>query len=127
MRNFADVREAGLEIRRDLFKGPKVASSRVQQFTEIQGLEAHERFGYSYSINADGFPPSVEELLDLGMRLDFPDYQSTVDRTRMGRWLRVERSDRLIDKPLAGSNELMTEELHPRLISTVEGKWPSYR
>lgn len=126
MRNFADVREAGLEIRRDLFKGPKVASSRVQQFTELQGLEAHERFGYSYSISADGFPPSVDEVIDVGTRLAFPDYQTEAGRDRMRTWLRLERSDRLIDKPLAGPNGL-TEELHPRLISTVEGKWPAYR
>ena len=126
MRDFRDLREAGLEIRRDLYKGPEVVSSRVQQFMDLEGLDGHERFGYSYSIHQDGFPGNVHQLLKLGEELNFSDYQEEEGRKQMFEWLVKESIERTTNRPLTGPRG-MTEKDHPHLISTLEGQWPSYR
>ncbi len=122
MRLFNNLYEAGLEIERDLFKGFDVAPSRVQNRTNME-LHAKERFGYSYSVSADGFPPSAAELVEIGVKLKFHIYVVKSPQVMID-WLQRELKARTTEDGL-GLNYTADFD-HPALQTTVEGRWPAY-
>lgn len=120
MRLFNSLRDAGLEIKRDLFKGADVKSSRVQQKTNLY-LTGKERFGYDYAIDGQGFPLTAHEVVQLGIEMGFPHYSYEND---MKVWLEEE----LMNRVSSYRNSLMmsADHLHPALATTIEGSWPAY-
>jgi len=118
MRYYATLPEAMSEIRRDLAKGPRVISTRVQQHTEGQ-FPGREILGYTYSIDPKGFPQTAEGLVALGQKLQFSTFNEHADE--MISWLKIELACR-VDNSLG----TLTEIMHPALKSTIEGNWPAY-
>lgn len=120
-RTFETLREAALEIRRDLAKGTKVDFTRVQQHVD-QNLPGRERQGYEYAIMEGGMPNEPITLCSLGKDLGFKPYVENF--TEMLGWLPIELADRLY--PLQRQGGPPTELQNPLLKSTVEGNYPSY-
>jgi len=114
MRVFTTLREAALEIRRDLAKSPEVVSKRVQHMA--QDAIAHEAMNYAYTILQ--MPTSRDEFIRLGVELGFYDAKHVVDITR---WLVEEEQFRISWSPGA-----VTERKHPALQQVLEGNEPSY-
>lgn len=120
MRYFTSLEEAGEEIKRDVYKGTPVTSSRVQQFEGID-LNGHERVAYEYGILKD-FPIGETDLVALGQKLGLPLYlEHPLD---METWLREERWNRLWRKEWWYFPP--PEKQHPALRNTLEGEYPAY-
>lgn len=118
MKLYTTIQEALSEIQRDVYKGPRLVSSRVQQ---IKGKElpGRELLSYSYAIERGGIPFAVDDIVELGQKFKFKAF---LEHPReMRNWLLQERIVRF-----QGLTGQMTEKLHPALVSTVEGNWPSY-
>lgn len=122
-RVFQELAEAIGEIKRDVYKGIAVSSSRVQQRVDEE-LPGRERLGYLYTIMG-GFPITVLELMDLGKEFEFPMFLKDPDG--MKTWLYREWNARLeaVDH-LGVSLSKPSEEAHPALKTTFEGNWPAY-
>lgn len=121
MRVFETLREAGLEIKRELYKSPLVDVMRVQQ-REGLNLQARERLGFTYSV-LGGWPEFPAELVNLGIELGLKDWDKNGDAIE--NWLKFEVDLRILpfDQTWSGRpNELR----HPALQTTIEGYWPSY-
>lgn len=128
MRIFESLNEAASEISRDVYKGTRVQSSRVQQRIGLE-LEGRELFGYSYSIQDTLHPSDINDLIQIGQLMEFPLYDTDEKRDQMYKWLSEEILYRTHPPyALTGivKNHLFTESLHPALISTFEGSAPSY-
>lgn len=121
MRIFSNLPEAESEIRRDIYKGTKVSSSRVQQRDGLN-LAGRERLGYEYSI----LEPShldVDEIIAFGRERGFKMFQD--DNIKL--WLHAEASQRLESEYFqVRPSHHFTERLHPGLKQTFEGNSPSY-
>lgn len=117
MRVFETVADAISEIRRDVYKGTPLVSSRVQQRVG-ENLPGRERLGYSYSI-LGGWPDSPVHLVDVAVKQGLTFWgkhqDSIID------WLYAEESAR--EFSVLGE---ATEKKHPALQSTFEGNWPAY-
>lgn len=120
MRVFESLSEAEIEIRRDIYKGIPVRSSRVQQRKD-QDLRGRERLAYVYSIIGD-FPATPLELVNFGKDRGFPLYQKYP--SEMVTWLYAELAARL--RPETAIGQQPTECLNPALQTTIEGNYPSY-
>lgn len=118
-RVFSTLKEAGLEIRRDLAKGTNVDFTRVQQHMDTH-LPGRERQSYEYCVM--DVPHEAEDLIALGKELELKPYLN--HPYEMERWLRSELSSRLF--PYQHLGEFATEIDNPLLRSTVEGNFPSY-
>jgi len=122
MRLFPGLKSAALEVRRDVFSGQHIHGTRVQQ---MQGdYDFVERLGYAYSIsgNQEGWPADEEGLIELGKELGF-DYFIRYPEEMLG-WLKTEKDLRLLGN--AGNPTRLAENMHPALVKTYEGSWPSY-
>lgn len=120
MRIYPDMESAILEIRRDLHKGSKVQSTRVQQWTEIKDFAGVERTNYSYGIQ-EGIPYTARDLVELGAKMDMPFYQQNGEA--LIAWLNQEAVQRIYG---ARVEEMPNEVHHPALEKTIEGSFPSY-
>lgn len=119
MRLYQSVNELLSETQRDIFKGPKVSSTRVQQRTN-QDLKGREILGYSYAIEEGGIPTDAQDVTRLGAEF-FPFWEK--HKYMMAEWLEAELRARLFpESHLAKLNETK----HPALLSTLEGNWPAY-
>lgn len=118
MRVFETVSEAISEVRRDIYKGTPLMSSRVQQQTGKE-LPGRERLGYSYSI-AGGWPETPQELVALAADSGMTFWQK--GQSSLIAWLNLERENRLMNTVVLDP----VERFHPALKSTFEGNWPSY-
>lgn len=128
MRVFDDLYEAGSEIQRDIFKGPQVKSTRVQQFADIDGLSAHERYTYLYMIRDGGIPFNPPELINIAQKLGLTSF----DDPNILAWMNDELHQRLYGEEVnyvyqRPFDKVAAESLHPKLKNTFEGSWPSYR
>jgi hypothetical protein len=118
MRLYTKLDEAISEIRRDLFKGPRVISTRVQQWVDKE-LPGRELLAYSYSIEEGGIPSTAEDLVLLGVKTSCGHYFVT-HPTEMAQWLNEEIRVR------RGVLGTVNEKGHPALAQTLEGNWPAY-
>src|SRR5688572_13808496 len=91
MRLFNNLDEALSEIQRDLAKGPKVVSTRVQQRID-QELPGRELLAYSYTIEKEGVPVGINDIIKLGQKYKFPPY---FQEAEMRAWLREEGPNRV--------------------------------
>lgn len=119
MRVFETLADAADELRRDVYKGAPLTSTRVQQRTGIE-LPGRERLAYTYSI-LGGWPNGAADLVALGANLGFKPYVE--HPAEMLQWLCAERTNRLYLFP---PHDHKPELLHPALKTTLEGNWPSY-
>ena len=120
MRQFIDICEAESEIRRDVYKGTKVTSSRVQQSTNLN-INGRERINYSYSILDTTRYGTISEIVDFGRQRGFQIYQETTIRD----WLEREITHR-VNPDAFKDPSIFTEKYHPALKQTFEGNSPSY-
>jgi thymidylate synthase len=116
MRLFMNPAEALSEIRRDLYKGPKVTSTRVQNRTDQQ-LPGRELLLYSYAIENNHWPENGKGVVDLALKLKLDFYS----KPGIANWLDTESVGRLAE--VIGET---SDHLHPALCQTFEGNWPSY-
>lgn len=124
MRVFKSLSTAADEIQRDVYKAGKMDVSRVQQWDNLM-LVAREAFGYSYTILPGGIPEKVNELVDIGIMMEFPPYMIEGGNRIMTEWLLLERAYRVNPEyypQYCGPSELK----HPALEKTLEGSHPSY-
>lgn len=119
MRVYDTLSDALEEIRRDVYKGSLLTSTRVQNKVDMD-LETRERVGYSYGI-LGGWPNTHEELFDFGGQSGMPLFQGKF-RKSMLEWLYWEEACRIDPK----TQEKPTEVIHPLLKTVLEGQWPSY-
>ena len=119
MRTFTTLLDAIHEIRRDVYKGIPVVSSRVQQRDNLE-LPGRELQNYVYMIKR-GIPDSRADFLDFADTF----LEDTVD-SEYARWLQLETLSR--DYPLlwSGRKREPAESAHYALKSTIEGNHPSY-
>jgi len=108
MRLFSSLAEAYSEIGRDLYKGPKLTFTRVQQRTG-ESLPGRELLGYTYSIEPGGIPTEAGEIEQLS------------SGAISSLWLESEELDRAAEDLTSNSSKLS-----PALRSTFEGSWQSY-
>lgn len=102
MRTFIDIRTAGKEICRDLYKAPIVETERAQG-TLLAGA-THELLMYSYVLSN---LPSLEDTIEL-LKIEFSD------SSRVSLWLKRELDDRLA--ALFGEKiRESSDDLHPEL------------
>lgn len=123
MRIFDNLEEAAGEIQRDVYKGSRVAFTRVQQRVGVD-VPGRERIGYNYGITGHpaSFPVAPVTLVDLGQRLDIRMYKEHPSEILV--WLKAELDHRLYPEDNLGLSP--TEILHPALETTYEGSHPSY-
>lgn len=119
MRLYLTLAEAMSEIQRDIAKGPKLTSTRVQQRVH-QELPGRELLGYSYSLEAAGIPDDAAEIIQLGRQLGFKTFSH--DEKQLAAWFDQEVYLRISGQLTSEANELD----HPALASTLEGNWPAY-
>ena len=120
MRTFQSVQEAASEIQRDLFKAPKVTSSRVQNLVGLH-LPGREAFGYTYAI-LDGFPQRAQDVIELGQDLKMPLYLEHPKQMEI--WLKMEANSRLGS---TFANPIPPAEVYnPALTKVKEGDHWSY-
>lgn len=119
MRIYQNLSDAILEIRRDLYKSPKVPSQRVQNEVTEGGLMA-EATNYSYSIMGSGMPSMIDGLVKLAAK-HFPFWADHADELNI--WLLYERASRLYSSSMDGSPP---EFFHPTLSGMVEGNHWGY-
>jgi len=128
MRIFPTVREALLEIRRDVYKSPEVPSSRVQN-RETPNGKAHEAQYYTYGVKSAGIPYGAEDLVEQVAPI-LPFWEENKDS--MIRWLNRELDLRIA--AFAGFDGLISmtpgslsaEAYHPALAQYIEGHEASY-
>lgn len=118
MRYYSQLSDAISEIRRDLYKGPRVESTRVQQRVG-ELLPGRELLGYSYSIDHWGFPETPSALVQLGQECGFNLFIEHPEE--MKSWLTRE-----IEIRVEGKIGTLNEVTHPALTKTLEGNWVSY-
>lgn len=118
MRLYLNLSEALSEIQRDLAKGPKVLSSRVQQRTHEE-LPGRELLGYSYTIEKGGIPWLADEIVEVGKAMKFPLWLD--NSRRMRDWMESEWTTRR-----EGELAIAQDYRHPALKTAYEGNWPSY-
>ena len=116
MRTFENLPEAISEIRRDLYKSPRLISTRVQQFEIEGGAEVAEALCYNYTIKE--MPKSLSELTDIAQRYSL---LTSSEIEGWAGWIDNEAEARLGWQ--AGA---ITERFHPILRRTLEGDEPSY-
>jgi thymidylate synthase len=121
MRVFETLKEAGLEIHRELYKSPLVDVTRVQQ-REGLDIQARERLGFTYSV-IGGWPDTPRELTWLAAELGMTAWIKDADAYE--RWLEHEVGIRLGAFDTYWQDE-PNEKRHPALQTTIEGNWPSY-
>lgn len=121
MRVFESLGDAASEIRRDISKGPKMISTRVQQQIGLN-LETRERIGYTYSVLGN-FPPFSFELVEFAIEEGFVFWEE--HKIAMHQWLEAECKARIAPGLFLEWDE-PTEVEHPALSKTFEGSWPSY-
>lgn len=118
MRLFRNIEEAQKEIRRDLFKSPRLLSTRVQHL-EIE-QEMVEALNYSYSIMSGGVPDSARGLRPI-LEKDWDEAEAD----QIIRWMEEESVHRY-----RNGGELILGDppdlRHPGLVSMVEGNHFSY-
>jgi len=127
MRIFPTVREALLEIRRDVYKSPEVPSSRVQSVVTEHG-RTHEAVYYSYGVKAAGIPYTPAELVEVVAPI-LPFWEQ--NRQAMINWLGRELDVRIggflgMDGLMGISTEQSAESYHPELAKYFEGNEASY-
>jgi hypothetical protein len=124
MRVFSTLKEAISEIRRDVYKGTPLTSSRVQQRVG-ETLPGRERLAYSYSILGSGFPANEEALISLAQAEGFEKFSDP----NVPDWLKFEKLERThaITNLGHAPGDEATEACHPALMDTFEGNWLSYR
>lgn len=124
MRVFQDIKEATLEIRRDLSRAPQFVSTRVQQH-EAQDI-MHEAHNYNYSILPGGIPETPGEMMRF-IREHFPAYQALSEQKffEAFTWLAEEREARFF-YPETYLDVTPPDHLHPFLTDLTEGNEFSY-
>lgn len=121
MRVFETLYEAESEIRRDLYKGPLVQSTRVQQQTNLS-LQVRERLGYQYSVS--NVPTSIAEITRFGSER-FPSWRENQEKISL--WLQNEVQRRFYNYHSSDpTTPDCSEVLHPQLKTTLEGNFPAY-
>lgn len=120
MRIFASMEDAMIEIKRDVYKGSQLKTSRVQNRVGLDA-DARERVGYSYGIIGD-FPDNPEELVELGKELGLNWYDEHGDE--IIRWLTNEGAYR--SDPIFYLKSPPNEFNHPALRSVQEGSHWAY-
>ncbi len=120
MRQFIDICEAESEVRRDVYKGTQITSSRVQQSTNLE-LKGRERIGYSYAILDTQRYSLIPEIVKFGRKRGFKVFE---DKGIM-EWLNEEIIHRTNPEAFKRT-EMFTEDLHPALKKTFEGNSPAY-
>lgn len=121
MRFFQDLHEAIPEIRRDLYKGPRVVSTRVQNMAVRE--EARELQNYAYTIAAGGIP-----LDDAGI-LEIAEQHFGWEPKQLRPWLAQQVHERIENDGLATSTwngDTTSDRLHPELAALIEGSHYSY-
>jgi thymidylate synthase len=118
MRLYSTLSEALSEIKRDLYKGPRIQSTRVQQRVG-ENLSGRELLGYTYAIEEGGIPETSQELVALGKTLGFRLFRKYPKE--MINWL-----DDEIKIRIEGKLGVLNELNHPALQKTIEGNWTSY-
>lgn len=122
MRTFETLSDAASEIRRDVYKGPKVESTRVQGWEGLE-LAGRERFGYTYAImDPNSIPTSPAGLVSFGMQNEFPLYVEHC--IEMENWLVLELDQRL--HPQVYLSSPPADALNPALAKAKEGDTYSY-
>lgn len=128
MRIFPTVREALLEIKRDVYKSPEVPSSRVQN-RETPNGKAHEAQYYTYGVKSAGIPYNAFDLVEVVAPI-LPFWRDHKDA--MSEWLGRELDLRIssfagYDGLLAGPlGSIIAEPYHPELAKYLEGNEASY-
>jgi hypothetical protein len=120
MRLFTSLHEAASEIQRDLFKSPKVISTRVQNRAGLS-LTGREQFGYTYALDAL-VPETPQEIVRFGQEHNFPLYVQ--EPIAMKDWLSREMNARL--DPGFDLGWAPADSRNPALRTTYEGLAPSY-
>lgn len=128
MRDFNDLEEAVSEIGRDVYKGPRIVSTRVQQRVD-QSLVGREKFGYTYTIRDTSNPSNIEGFLEFCIEKIHGPMFSNQNRIPLQVWLEYESKLRLgkldVNEYYNTHNDFI-EQLHPALNSAIEGSAPSY-
>lgn len=120
MRLYDNPKEALSEIQRDLYKGPQITFSRVQQ-REGQVLPGRELLLYTYAIENHGWPETPEDMLSFGVATGMIPDDVPNQTKEYYQWVRHEYALRMSET--IGE---VAEHLHPALSTAFEGNWPSY-
>jgi len=121
MRLFPTFSNAVREIHRDLYKAPKVKSSRVQHL--LGDFTTGEASPYSYAVAASGMPFEPGDLIAdaCGSGLEWWRNQAPATLTD---WLSAELYARF--KVVPDVYDRRTESLHPELAPMLEGNHYGY-
>lgn len=125
MRVYHTLRNAALEIKRDLSKAPSVFSTRVQHHqTDLEGKEI---LGYGYEVQAGGIPSGITDLLDLADEV-LTHYRNIApaDRAAIAHWLKLQAAERTINHESFQGIRRPSDKEHPWLKKTLEGNHFSY-
>lgn len=113
MRVFDTLKEAALEIKRDLAKSPAVGVSRVQQFSG--DWTTHEAMLYSYTVkNMESLETHLRDGVGLG-------FYKVGELDHLRKWYSQEMVARTEWRP-----GYISEKWHPSLMNVLEGNEPSY-
>lgn len=123
MRVFETLEEAGREIRREIYKSPRVDVTRVQHMENLE-IQARERLGFTYSV-AGGWPETPRELVELAQKLDLTTWSQSDPKLDVEAWLTQELRARF-DPMITVWDGVPNEVNHYALSKTIEGSWPSY-
>lgn len=121
MRLFPNLHTAIREIHRDLYKAPRIKSSRVQHV--MGDFMTGEAAPYSLALPAKGIPHEPEQLIETAREagLQWWDDHASIDLLE---WLAGELDLRLSDT--LHPNGFIAEHLHPELAPMLEGNHYGY-
>lgn len=117
MRIFQSITDAQLEIKRDLFKAPKLQSTRVQHIDDDRVMA--EATNYSYAVMAAGIPVTARELVSTIAA--YNDYWAE-HKEELQDFLSTELEQR-VGGPQA---RYPAEYKHPELANMAEGNHYGY-